>query len=77
MADRAIAAAQRMDDGIVHDVQAVRVVISRRSRPIVAVAANTADTATITVAITRSRVPYSVCRAEPAGEVHSRVGAVV
>ena len=57
---RAIVVVRRIDVAIVVEVQVVRVVIVRRSRPIVAVAADIAETATIAAAITRSRIPDSL-----------------
>ena len=55
VAVRAIVVVRRIDVAIVVEVQVVRVVIVRRSRPIVAVVANIVETAIIVVAITRSR----------------------
>ena len=55
VAVRAIVVVRRIDGAIVVEVQVVRVVIVRRSRPIVAVVANIVETAIIVVAITRSR----------------------
>ena len=54
---RAIDADRRIDVAIVVEAQAVRSAIARRSRPIVAVAANNVETAVVAVAITRSRIP--------------------
>ena len=52
---RAIVAVRRKDVAIVGEVQVARVVIVRRSRPIVAAAADIVETAIVVVAITRSR----------------------
>ena len=57
MTGRAIVIARRIDVATVAEVQVVGVVIARRSRPIAAVVADTADTAVIEAATTRSRVP--------------------
>ena len=45
---------RRIDVAIVVEVQVIRVVIIRRSRPIVAVVADIVETAVIVVATTRS-----------------------
>ena len=67
-----------MDVAIAAEVQGVREVIVRRSRPIAAVVADTADTASSEVAaITRSRIPDGRCRTELAGEVHAFIGTAV
>lgn len=55
VAVRAIVVVRRIDVAIVVQVQVVRVVIVRRSRPIVAVASDIVQTAVVVVAITRSR----------------------
>ena len=52
---RAIVVVRQIDVAIVVEVQVVRVVIVRRSRPIVAVVADIVETAIVVVAITRSR----------------------
>ena len=70
------AAARRTDVATMAEVQAVRVVTVRRSRPIVAEVAETAETA-IVAARTRSRIPNGGCRTELAGKVHALVGAAV
>ena len=57
---RAIAAVRRTDEAISVEVQIVRDVIVRRSRPIVAVVADIVQTADVAVAITRSRIPDSL-----------------
>ena len=67
---------RRIDAAIVAEVQAVRVAAGRR-RPIAAAATDTAETATIAVASTRSRIPDGGGTAELAGEVQTFVGAVV
>ena len=77
MTVRARAAARRTDAAIVVEVQAVRVVIARRSRPIAAVAADKAETAIVVVATTRSRVPDGLIYTELAGEVYAFVGTIV
>ena len=69
-------AARRIDAAKAVEAQEVRVTV-RRSRPIVAVAADIAQTAIVVVAITRNRIPDGRCRTELAGEVHACVGAVV
>ena len=76
---RAKGAARRQDVARAADVQdeVVRFAIIRRSRPIVAVAADTAQTAVAVVAITRSRIPDGLVRAKLVGEVHTFVVAVV
>ena len=51
------AVVRRTDVAIVVEAQVVRVVTVRRSRPVEAVVADTAQTAIAAVAITRSRVP--------------------
>ena len=57
--ERATVAARRIDAAIVAEVQAVRVVTVRRSRPIVTAVADIAETANA-VAKTRSRIPDSL-----------------
>ena len=52
---------RRIDAAIVVEVQAERAATVRRSRPIVAVVADTAETAIVAAAITRSRIPYGGC----------------
>ena len=59
------------------EVQGVRDETARRSRPTVAVAADTAETAIVEVAITRSRIPDGRYRTELAEEVQACVGAVI
>lgn len=54
MAIRAIVVVRWIDVAIVVEVQVVRVVTVRRSRPIVAVVADIVETAIVVVAITRS-----------------------
>ena len=54
VAVRAIVVVRRIDIAIVVEVQVVRVVIVRRSRPIVAVVADIVLTPIVVVAITRS-----------------------
>ena len=58
LTDIAIVAARRINVAIVEEVQGVREDADRRSIPIVAVVADTAETAT--VAVTRSRIPDSL-----------------
>ena len=78
MTDRAIVAViRRMDAAIVAEAQDAGVVTVRRSRPIVAVVADTDETATAVAATTRSRIPDGRSTAELAGEVHAFVGTVV
>ena len=77
MTVRASVVVRRNDAAIAVEVQAVRVVIERRSRPTVAAEADTVETAIDAVATTRSRIPDGRCAAELAGEVHTFVGAVV
>ena len=55
MAIRAIVVVRWIDVAIVVEVQVVRVVTVRRSRPIVAVVADIVETTIVVVAITRSR----------------------
>ena len=74
MAERAIAVARRTDAAIVVEVQVVRVVTERRSRPTAAVVADIVETAIAVAAITRSRVPDGGSTAELAGEVHAFIG---
>ena len=74
--ERAIVVFRRIDAATAAEVQAVRAGDIRRGRPVAAVA-DTAQTAVVAVAITRSRVPDYTCTAELAGEVHAFVGAVV
>ena len=57
MTVRAIVVVRRIDVAIVVEVQIVRVVIVRRSRPIVAAVTDTVQTAIAAVEITRSRIP--------------------
>ena len=66
---RAKGAARRQEVARAADVQdeVVRFAIIRRSRPIVAVAADTAQTAVVVVAITRSRIPDGLVRAKLVG----------
>jgi hypothetical protein len=54
LAIRAIVVVRWIDVAIVVEVQVVRVVTVRRSRPIVAVVADIVETAIVVVAITRS-----------------------
>ena len=54
---RATVVARRIDVARVVEVHAVRVVAARRGRPIEAVVTDFAETATMAVAITRSRIP--------------------
>ena len=61
MTARAIVVVRRRDVAIVAEVQAVRVVIARRSRPIAAAVADIVETATAVAAITRSRIPDGGC----------------
>lgn len=68
--------ARRIDAARAVEVQAVRAVAVKRSRPIVAVA-DKAQAATVGVAITRSRIPDSGSTAELAGEVHAFIGTAV
>ena len=74
---RAKVVARRIDAARAVEVQAVRAVAVRRSRPIVAVATDKAQAATVGVAITRSRIPDSGSTAELAGEVHAFIGTAV
>ena len=74
---RTIVVVRRRDADIVEEVQAVRVVTVRRSRPIVAGVADIVETARVVDAITRSRIPDGRCAAELAGEVHAFVSAIV
>ena len=73
---RATAAFRRIDVAIVVEAQVVRAAIARRSRPIVAVVADTVETE-VDAAITRSRIPDGRCAAELAGEIPAIVGSVV
>ena len=57
-------AVRRIDVAIVVEVQVVRGVTARRSRPIVAAVADTAQTAIRAVAKTRSRIPDDRGRTE-------------
>ena len=59
------------------EVQVVRVVIARRSRPTDAEAADTAETAIVVAATTRSWIPDDRSAAELAGEVHAFVGTAI
>ena len=61
MTVRAIGAVRRKDEAIVVEVQEVRVVIARRSRPIAAAVADNAQTAIAAAAKTRSRIPDGRC----------------
>ena len=74
---RAIVVVRRIDAAIVAQVQAVRVAIVRRSRPIVAAASDIGQTAVAEAATTRSWVPDGRGRAELAGKVHAFVGTIV
>lgn len=57
-----VAVVRRIDDAIVVEEQGVCAVTALRSRPIVAVVADTGETAIVVVeAITRSRVPDGGC----------------
>ena len=66
-----------MDVAIAVEVQEVRVVTVRRSRPIVAVVADIAETAIAEATITRSRIPDGLICAELTRKIHSFIGAVV
>ena len=69
---RASGVARRIDvAAIVVEEQEVGAFIVRRSRPIVAEAADIAETAIVVAAITRSRIPYRRCTTELTGEVHA------
>lgn len=57
MTVRAIVVVRRTDAVKDAEVQAVRVAIARRSRPIVAVVADIVETAVAVAATTRSRIP--------------------
>ena len=57
MAERAIVVARRNDVATVVEIQVIRVVAVRRGRPIVAVVTDKAETASVAVAMTRSRIP--------------------
>jgi hypothetical protein len=57
---RATAVFRRIDAAKVAEEQAVRAVIARRSRPIVAVVADISQPTNVVVAITRSRVPDTI-----------------
>ena len=74
---RAIVAVRQPDAAIFVEVQVVRFVTVRRSRPTEAVEADIEETAIAVVARTRSRIPYRRCTTELAGEVHASIGAVV
>ena len=74
---RAIVVARRIDAAIVAEVQVVRVVAVRGSRPTIADIADNVETAIAAAAITRSRIPDDRCRAKLTGEVHAFVGTVV
>ena len=76
MAVHAKVEARRRDEAIV-EVQAVRVITVRRSRPIVAGASDTAQTAEVVEAKTRSRVPDSRGRTKLAGKIHAFVGTII
>ena len=58
---RAIDVVRRTDVAIVVEGQVVRGEAVRRSRPIVAEAADTVETATVAEAKTRSRIPDGTC----------------
>ena len=77
MTERASAVERRIDVAIAVEVQIARVLIARRSRPIVAAVADTEETAIAAVAFTRSRIPDGLICAELAGEAHAFVGAVI
>ena len=77
MAERATVVVPRTDAARVAEVQGVRAVTVRRSRPIGAAVADIEQTATTAGVITRSRIPDGRGRTELAGEVHAFVGAVV
>ena len=74
---RAIVVVRRIDVAIAEEVQGVRVVIVRRSRPIAAVVTDIVQTAIDVVATTRSRIPDGGGTAELAGKVHAFIGTVV
>ena len=73
LAVRATVVARRIDVTTVGEVQAVRVVIVRRSRPTGAAVADIAQTANAVAATTQSRVPDGRSTTELAGEVHAFV----
>ena len=60
MTERAIAEVRRIDEAIVVEVQVVREVAVRRSRPKEAVVADIVETAIDAAAPTRSRIPDSL-----------------
>ena len=73
---RATVAVQRRAAAVVTEEQVVRtavIVAARRRRPIAAAAANTAETATIGAAITRSRISDSLICSELTRVVHTFV----
>ena len=74
---RAIAAVGRIDVATVAQAQAARVVIDRRSRPIVAVASDIVQTAVAVEATTRSRIPNCRGRTKLAGKIHTSLGTIV
>lgn len=74
---RAIAVVRRKDAAIVVEVQVVRVVAARRSRPTAAEAADIVETAIDAAAITRSRIPDGGGIAETAREVYAFFTAVI
>ena len=74
---REIAAVRRTDVAIGGEGQDVREDIVRRSRPIVAVAADTEQIPIAVAAITRSWVPDDGSTSELAGEVYAFVGDVI
>ena len=77
MTVRATIVVRRIDAAIASEVKVVRAAIVRRSRPIVAAATDTDQTAIVVVAITRSRIPYSRCATEFTREVYALVGTIV
>lgn len=60
MTVRANVVVRRIDVAIAEEEQVIRVVAARRSRPIVAAAADSVETANVEVAKTRSRIPDSL-----------------
>ena len=58
---RAKVEARRIDVAIAAEVQVVRVVAVRRSRPTDAVVTDTVQAAIVVAAITRSRIPDGTC----------------
>ena len=68
-AARTTAAVRRIDAATAAEVQAVRAVAIRSTRPIVAAVADTAEIAVTVVAITRKRIPDICCIAELTAEV--------